>query len=60
MKAALSNVQAVAAVEDCTQRLSKYVNFGLLERFLTKRDIGGLSRAHRRPWKTNLSERERE
>lgn len=34
--------RAVAAVEDCSQRLVKYVNFQLLERTLARRDIGNL------------------
>ncbi|KAH8064334.1 hypothetical protein JL722_1197 [Aureococcus anophagefferens] len=36
---------AVAAVEDCSQRLLKYINFQLLERTLERHDIGELSRA---------------
>merc|ERR1719271_434218 len=35
---------AVAAVEDCSQRLLKYINFQLLERTLERHDIGELSR----------------
>ena len=37
--------RAVAAVEDCSQRLAKYVNFALLERTLARRDIGALGRS---------------
>lgn len=35
--------KAVAAVEDCSQRLAKYVNFVLLARFLKHKKIAGLS-----------------
>lgn len=35
--------KAVAAVEDCSQRFEKYVNFQLLDRHLTRRNIGGLT-----------------
>lgn len=35
--------KAVAAVEDCSQRMAKYVNFVLLARFLKHKKIAGLS-----------------
>ena len=36
--------KAVAAVEDCSQKFEKYVNFQLLNRLLKRKAMGGLSR----------------